>query len=141
MSGVGSALIGVLWVNQGVPLALAIAGALCAGAVIGMIYALLRTRLGMPSFVSTLSGLLALLGLQLYLLGNTGSINLPYGSAMVSFGQLLIMPDWLSHSLAALPGVAMLILGLRTMSQRREIGRAHVGTPVTNAPLVCRRLL
>src|SRR3546814_15688431 len=80
MSGVGSALIGVLWVNQGVPLALAIAGALCAGAVIGMIYALLRTRLGMPRFVSTLSGLLALLGLQLYLLGNPGSTNMPYGS-------------------------------------------------------------
>ena len=56
--------------------------------MIGSIYALLRTRLGMPSFVSTLSGLLALLGLQLWLLGNTGSINLPYGSWMVNFGQL-----------------------------------------------------
>ena len=47
--------------------------------MIGWIYATLRNRLGMPSFVSTLSGLLALLGLQLYLLGSTGSINLPYG--------------------------------------------------------------
>jgi D-xylose transport system permease protein len=88
MSGVGSALIGVLWVNQGVPLLLAIAAALALGAFMGTMYALLRTRLGMPSFVSTLAGLLALLGLQLYMLGSTGSINLPYGSAFVSFGQI-----------------------------------------------------
>ena len=119
MSGVGSALIGVLWVNQGVPLPLAIAAALALGAAIGSIYALLRTRLGMPSFVSTLSGLLALLGLQLYMLGSTGSINLPYGSAFVSFGQLMIIPAWLSHTLALLPGIAILVLGLRTMNQRR----------------------
>jgi len=120
MSGVGSALIGVLWVNQGVPLILAILGALALGAVIGSIYALLRTRLGMPSFVSTLAGLLALLGLQLYMLGSTGSINLPYGSAFVSFGQLLIIPAWLSHTLALVPGIAILVLGLRTTEQRRR---------------------
>ena len=45
------------------------------------VYAVLFNRLGMPSFVSTLAGLLAVLGLQLYILGSTGSINLPYGSA------------------------------------------------------------
>jgi D-xylose transport system permease protein len=73
----------------------------------------------MPSFVSTLSGLLALLGLQLYLLGTTGSINLPYDSALVSFGQLWVMPSWLAHGLALIPGVVMLVVGLRTMEQRR----------------------
>ncbi len=120
MSGVGSALIGVLWVNQGVPLIVAIAGALALGAVIGAIYATLRTRLGMPSFVSTLAGLLALLGLQLYMLGSTGSINLPYGSGFVNFGQLLIMPAWLSYTLAFIPGIVVLFIGMRTMEQRRR---------------------
>ncbi len=81
---------------------------------------LLRTRLGMPSFVSTLSGLLALLGLQLYLLGATGSINLPYGSWMVNFGQLMIIPDWLSHLLALVPGIVILVMGRRTMERRRS---------------------
>ncbi|MEO3434637.1 hypothetical protein [Inquilinus sp. CAU 1745] len=128
MSGVGSALVGVLWVNQGVPLPLVIVISVSAGAMIGAFYALLRTRLGMPSFVSTLAGLLALLGLQLYLLGNTGSINLPYGSAMVSFGQLMIMPDWLSHSLAAVGGLVILLLGLRTMRQRRA-ANLSAGSP------------
>jgi D-xylose transport system permease protein len=120
MSGVASTLLGVLWVNQGWPIFVAIAVALAVGACVGAIYALLRTRLSMPSFVSTLSGLLALLGLQLYLLGPTGSINLPYDSAMVAFGQLLVMPAWLSHGLALIPGIVMLVVGLRTMEQRRR---------------------
>jgi D-xylose transport system permease protein len=120
MSGVGSAMIGVLWVGQGVPLPLAIAAAVALGAVIGASYAVLRSRLGMPSFVSTLSGLLALLGLQLYILGATGSINLPYESPMVSFGQLLIMPAWVSYTLSLIPGAIMVIGGLRTNAQRRS---------------------
>ena len=46
-----------------------ILAALAAGAIMGILYALLFNRLGMPSFVSTLAGLLAVLGLQLYILG------------------------------------------------------------------------
>ena len=127
MSGVASALIGVFWVNMGVPLLLAILGAVLLGAMIGSIYATLRMRLGMPSFVSTLAGLLALLGLQLYMLGNTGSINLPYGSAFVGFGQLFIMPDWLSHTLALLPGIVIFVMGRRTMAQR-QAANLHAGS-------------
>ncbi|MBP7001628.1 sugar ABC transporter permease [Amaricoccus sp.] len=119
MSGVASALLGVIWVREGWPPILAIAAALALAACVGAIYAALRTRLSMPSFVSTLSGLLALLGLQLYMLGSTGSINLPYSSSLVAFGQLMVMPAWLSHGLALIPGVVMLVVGLRTMEKRR----------------------
>jgi D-xylose transport system permease protein len=120
MSGVASALLGVIWVREGMPFLLAAAAALALGACVGAIYATLRTRLSMPSFVSTLSGLLALLGLQLYMLGSTGSINLPYDSAIVGFGQLFVMPSWLSHGLALIPGIAVLVADLRTMEQRRR---------------------
>jgi D-xylose transport system permease protein len=120
MSGVGSALLGVLWVNQGVPLFFAIGAALCVGAAIGVIYALLRTKMGMPSFVSTLAGLLALLGFQLFLLGSTGSINLPYGSEFVNFGQLMVMPDWVSHSFALIPGVVIFVMGVKGRNQRQQ---------------------
>ncbi|ESX92101.1 ABC transporter permease [Mesorhizobium sp. LNJC403B00] len=121
ISGFASAMVGTLWVNQGWPVALAILAAIAVGGFIGGLYALLFNRLGMPSFVSTLAGLLAVLGLQLYILGSTGSINLPYGSDLVNFGQLLVMPDWLSYALAALPGIVMLISGLRTVSRRRAV--------------------
>jgi D-xylose transport system permease protein len=118
-SGFASALLGVLWVNNGWPVATAIVAALVCGALIGTIYAALFNRLGMPSFVSTLSGLLALLGLQLFTLGRTGSINLPYGSSLVNFGQTLVMPDWISHSVALLPGIVMVIVGFSSAARRR----------------------
>ncbi|WP_433706112.1 sugar ABC transporter permease [Paraburkholderia sacchari] len=119
MSGFASALLGLLWVNGGWPVWLAIAAAIVIGGVIGALYALLLNRLGMPSFVSTLAGLLAILGMQLYVLGSDGSINLPYGSTMVNFGQLMIIPAVVSHALALLPGLAMVVLGLRTRERRR----------------------
>ncbi|SAK77630.1 sugar ABC transporter permease [Caballeronia ptereochthonis] len=119
MSGFASALVGTLWVNEGWPVVLAIVAAIAIGALIGALYALLLNRLGMPSFVSTLAGLLAILGMQLYVLGTSGSINLPYASAMVNFGQLIIIPAVASHILALLPGVMILVLGLRTRERRQ----------------------
>src|SRR5690349_16172764 len=122
VSGFASALVGVLWVNQGWPVAVAIIAAIAFGMLIGAIYAFLFNRFGMPSFVSTLAGLLSVLGLQLYLLGSTGSINLPYESPLVNFGQLLVMPDAVSYVLAALPGIVMIVLGYRTADRRRKAG-------------------
>ncbi|KFI25999.1 ABC transporter permease [Haematobacter missouriensis] len=130
MSGLASAIVGVLWVNMGVALPLAILAALVFGALVGLVYGVLLNRFGMPSFVSTLSGLLALLGLQLYILGPSGSINLPYASPLVRFGQILVMPDWLSYILAALPGAAMLLLGLRTMQRRAAANLSYPGLSV-----------
>lgn len=121
LSGVGSALLGVLWVKQGFALPLAMALSLMFGACVGMAYAFLKTRFGMPSFVATLAGLLALLGFQLYLLGSTGSINLPYSSSLVDFGQLMIMPAWLSHTFALLPGVVCIVRGLQIRNKRIEM--------------------
>ncbi|MDW6026627.1 sugar ABC transporter permease [Mesorhizobium sp. BAC0120] len=122
VSGFASALVGVLWVNQGWPVAAAIIAALVVGALIGSIYAFLFNRFGMPSFVSTLAGLLSVLGLQLYLLGSTGSINLPYGSPLVNFGQMLVMPDFVAYGLAALAGIVTFVTGYRTAARRREAG-------------------
>jgi len=122
VSGFSSALVGVLWVNQDWPVALAIVMALVLGAAIGSLYAFLFSRLGMPSFVSTLSGLLAWLGLQLYLLGSSGSINLPYGSPLVNFGQTLVMPPIVSYVLAALAGVVVFATGYRMAVRRRAAG-------------------
>jgi D-xylose transport system permease protein len=120
MSGLSSAIIGVLWVNAGWPVGGAIVVALVVGAAVGALYAALYSRLGMPSFVATLAGLLALLGLQLYILGPTGSINLPYASPLVQFGQILVMPAWLSHVLALVPGAVMVVIGMRTRERRRS---------------------
>lgn len=138
VSGFASALLGVLWVNQGWPVVLAILAAVAAGGLIGLLYALLYNRFGMPSFVATLAGLLAVLGMQLYILGGTGSINLPYGSPLVAFGQLLTMPQPVAHILAALPGLAMFVTGYRTAARRREadLSSQSLGGVIFRAALV-----
>jgi D-xylose transport system permease protein len=122
VSGFASALVGVLWVNQGWPVAIAIIAALMFGALIGAVYAFMFNHFGMPSFVSTLAGLLSILGLQLYLLGSTGSINLPYDSPLVNFGQMLVMPDVVAYVLAAIPGIVFFVLEFRTATRRRRAG-------------------
>ncbi|MCF1455440.1 sugar ABC transporter permease [Agrobacterium vitis] len=121
MSGLASAIIGVLWVNSGLPVIVAVFAALVTGAAVGALYAVLYNRMGMPSFVATLSGLLALLGMQLYILGPTGSINLPYASPLVRFGQILVMPHWLSFTLALVPGIVMIVFGLAVRKRRQAV--------------------
>lgn len=130
MSGFASALVGVLWVNSGWPVAGAIVVAIAAGMTVGALYSFLYNRLGMPSFIASLSGLLAILGLQLYILGPTGSINLPYASPLVKFGQILIMPDWLSHLLAFVPGLVLIVTGMSAM--RRRLAANLSAQPLTN---------
>lgn len=138
MSGFASALVGTLWVNHGWPVLLAIAAAILVGAVVGALYALLLNRLGMPSFVATLAGLLAILGMQLYVLGATGSINLPYGSAMVNLGQLIIIPAVISYLLALVPGGVILFIGMRTRERRRasNLSASSMGSLVARALVV-----
>jgi D-xylose transport system permease protein len=133
MSGFASALVGMLWVNHGWPVLLAIVAAVVVGAVVGAVYALLLNRLGMPSFVATLAGLLAILGMQLYVLGATGSINLPYDTAMVNLGQLIIIPALISYLLALVPGAVMLLLGMRTRERRHA---SNLSAPSVGSLLV-----
>ena len=127
MSGFASAVVGVLWVDAGWPVWLAVIAAAAAGAVVGFIYALLFNRFGMPSFVSTLAGLLAILGLQLYILGESGSINLPYGSAAVNFGQSLFMPHLLAYAIAAAAALLTFVSGFRTAARRQKAGLSSEG--------------
>lgn len=130
MSGVSSAIIGVVWVNMGMPLFVAIFAAVLAGSLVGLLYGVLRNRFEMPSFVATLAGLLTLLGLQLYILGPTGSINLPFTSPLVRFGQLMIMPAWLSYTAAMLPGVLIVVFGLARAKRRSDANLSSSGVSV-----------
>ena len=42
----------------------------------------------------------------------------PFASALVGFGQLWILPNWLSHLLALVPGAVMVWTGLSVMRRR-----------------------
>ncbi|MEG8037649.1 hypothetical protein QP157_20695 [Sphingomonas sp. LR61] len=102
VSGLAAAILGVGLTQLHWPLIAVIAVALGVGALIGLLYGLLYTRFGVPSFVITLAGLLAFLGVQLLVLGQNGSINLPTESFIVQFALFSYLPPWLVYVLAAL---------------------------------------
>jgi D-xylose transport system permease protein len=122
VSGLASAIVGVLFVQQHWPLWATIAAALVAGAVIGWIYSQMYNRFGMPSFVATLAGLLGFLGLQLYILGEQGSINIPFDSGLVQFAQLDFLPRPLAYVAAALVAAGVFASGYEIARARRRAG-------------------
>lgn len=122
VSGLSAAILAVGFVNLEWPLVLAILAALAAGVVIGLLYGFLYTRFGVPSFVITLAGLLGFLGLQLWVLGSTGSINIPFDSWIVQFAQQTFLPDWLSYLLVVLTVLAYAALRYGTSRRRTAAG-------------------
>ncbi|MFI8631536.1 sugar ABC transporter permease [Microbacterium sp. NPDC077663] len=118
MSGVAAAILAVGAVQLQWPLPLAVGAAVAAGCVVGVCYGFLRTKLGLPSFVVTLAGLLGLLGVQLWVLGDAGSINLPFDSWIVQFAQQMYLPHWLAYALAAGTAVAYTATLLRRARRR-----------------------
>ena len=78
VAGLCAAIMTVLSVKNGWNPYLAIAAALAAGALIGMFHGMVVTFFGIPSFVVTLAGLIGWQGAQLKVLGETGTVNLPF---------------------------------------------------------------
>lgn len=76
VSGLAAAVVAVLNVKHGWSPYLAIAAGVAIGTAIGVIHGEIFTRFGVPSFVVTLAGLLAWQGALLYVLGDTGTVNL-----------------------------------------------------------------
>ena len=119
VSGVGGSIMAVLLVYQGWPLLSAILLALAVGVAIGTFYGLLFTQFGVPSFVITLAGLLAFLGVQLWVLGSRGTVNLPIDSWIIEFANFKFLSDPVSYALAVVIGLAYLGTRLRTIQRRR----------------------
>jgi simple sugar transport system permease protein/D-xylose transport system permease protein len=122
LSGLAAAILGVSFTQLNWPLPLAILAALASGAVFGWFYGFLLTRFGVPSFVITLAGLLGVLGLQLWVLGRLGSINIPFDSWIVQFAQLMFLPAWLSYVLAALATLGYVGTHLSLANRRLRAG-------------------
>ncbi|MGJ8721981.1 MAG: ABC transporter permease subunit, partial [Salinibacterium amurskyense] len=122
LSGLAAAILAVTFTQLGWPLIAAIAAALAAGAIFGWFYGFLLTRFGVPSFVITLAGLLGVLGLQLWVLGKLGSINIPFDSWIVQFAQLMFLPAWLSYVLAGVATLAYVGAHLSLANRRSRAG-------------------
>lgn len=120
VSGVSAAVMAVLMVRHGVSEPLAILGALGSGLAIGLFYGVLFTRIGVPSFVFSLAGLLGFQGLLLWILGANGTINLPQGSFLLTFARNEFVTGTISYLLVALAVLLFLgsqLWGVRTRSR------------------------
>ncbi|MGG5258132.1 sugar ABC transporter permease [Phycicoccus avicenniae] len=133
VSGFTAAIVATLFVREGWNWVLAVALALGVAILVGLLYGVALTRFGMPSFVASLSGLLAFLGLQLAILGDQGSINLPFDSFLVTFAQIQFVPPWLSYVLVLVGAVAMFATGYETMTRRRKANLSATSVPVLAA--------
>ena len=76
VSGLCAGIMAVLNVKMGVPGPVAVGAGVVSGTVIGLAQGVWITRFRIPSFVVTLAGLIGWQGALLYVLGNTGTINL-----------------------------------------------------------------
>jgi simple sugar transport system permease protein/D-xylose transport system permease protein len=122
VSGLSSAIVGVLFVQHHWSLPLTVVAAVAAGALIGWVYSQMFNRFGMPSFVATLAGLLGYLGLQLYILGQQGSINIPFNSGLVEFAQLDFLPRPLAYVAALLVAAGVFASGFEIARARHRAG-------------------
>ena len=120
VSGLCASVMAVLIVNRGVPPVLAVIVALALGAVIGLFNGFMITRFRIPSFVVTLAGSLAWVGLQLYVLGQTGTINL--GDNFVTALTNTFFPPLIGWAVAVLAIVFTLAFALLGRARRSAAG-------------------
>lgn len=136
VSGFTAAIMAVLVVNQGYSMIVAMIAALLVGLLIGAFYAVLYTRVGVPSFVFSLAGLLAFQGGLLYVLGTQGTINLPSGSFLVQFTRFQFVSPLMSYVLVVLIVAAYAAAQLWSVRQRSAAGLSSPPLWITGAKAV-----
>ncbi|MGO4256847.1 sugar ABC transporter permease [Marmoricola sp. RAF53] len=130
MSGLAAAVMAVQTVNHGHALWYGIAAGVLSGVVVGLFYAFLYVKVGVPSFVITLAGLLALQGMLLYVLGDTGTINLPNDSGLVQFARYKFVSGAAAYVLMTAVVLVYLAVNLYGGMRRRKAGLSAPSTTV-----------
>jgi D-xylose transport system permease protein len=128
VSGLTSAIVAVLSVQQGWNAYLAIAAGILAGTGIGLFQGFMYDFFGIPSFVVTLAGLLAWQGFQLKVLGQTGTVNItdPKITGLTS--------TFYSHTVGWIIGIlGIAAYAATSLSSRRIRIRSEVKAPSLRA--------
>jgi D-xylose transport system permease protein len=134
VSGLCAAVMAVLNVKLGLPGAIAIGAGLLAGTGIGLLQGLWITRARVPSFIVTLAGLLIWQGALLYVLGDTGTVNLTDGQITGLAGTFL---PTLIAQLLALGSVVVYVVDAYFVRRRRM----RAGLDVRSAEVTAGRIV
>ncbi|MDP3894979.1 sugar ABC transporter permease [Nocardioides sp.] len=130
VSGLAAASMAVLVVSHGQSMLVGILAALAIGVAIGVGYAVLHTKLGVPSFVFSLAGLLGFQGLLLYVLGRQGTVNLPDESFLVQFARFSFVNETVSYLLVLVVVAVFLATQFATVATRRKAGLSTAWVPL-----------
>jgi len=126
VSGVTAAIVAVLSVKHGWSPVTAIAAGVGVGALIGMFQGFVSTKFGIPTFVVTLAGLLGWQGLQLKVLGETGTVNLNPGLLTDLAGKFL------SDSVGWIVAIAVIVAyAAAVLTGRQKRVKAELNAPST----------
>lgn len=124
VSGFGAAVVAVASTRYGLAAPLAIVAGLGVGGLAGALHGLLITRVGIPSLVVTLAGLLTWQGTLLFVLGDTGTVNITDPALIAVAGSFVTpMVGWLLVGGAAL--LTAVISARRWRRGSRDL-RAHL---------------
>ncbi|MGW2717248.1 sugar ABC transporter permease [Streptomyces sp. NPDC001492] len=123
VSGLASTIFAVFVVEHGMNDWLALVLTILTGIGIGALHGFFFARIGVPAFVVTLAGFLGWNGLMLWLLGSSGTINIPADTGPVHlFGQNSFFMDQAvigAYLLAGL-GVVLSLVGQFNEQRRRR---------------------
>ncbi|WP_214326707.1 sugar ABC transporter permease [Nonomuraea sediminis] len=122
VSGACAAVLAVLNVNNGWNPVAAMVAAVAVGATMGLIQGFFFAKIGVPSFVVTLAGLLAWTGFQLYVLGPNGTINLDNDGLVSRLTSTYFIYVIAAYGLAAVATAGFLVVSLVGNNRRRAAG-------------------
>jgi D-xylose transport system permease protein len=120
VSGATAAIMAVLATTYRIPGVIAILCAILAGLIIGALQGYFVAKIHVPSFIVTLAGLLVWQGVQLLVLGESGTINIrdPF---ITSIANTLI-PPWLGWVIGIVAVLVIIYMSLRSRRIRSRAG-------------------
>jgi D-xylose transport system permease protein len=134
VSGLCAAVMAVLNVQHGWDPILAIVAAIVAGVAIGVFQGTIVVTFGIPSFVVTLAGLIGWQGVLLWVLGDTGTVNLNDPTIVDIAGTF-----YRGATAWILGAVVVALFAAATVNARRR--RVAAGLVAATAPVVAVRIL
>jgi D-xylose transport system permease protein len=120
VSGACAAIMAVLATVYRIPSVLSILIAIFVGLLIGALQGFFVAKIRVPSFIVTLAGLLFWQGLQLFVLGETGTINLR--DPLIAGIANTLIPPWIGWLIGIITVLVIIFTTIRTRRNRERAG-------------------
>lgn len=125
ISGLAAAVFAVLNVDNGVPEWLALIVAVFAGTATGAVQGFSFAKTRVPAFVVTLAGLLTWNGIMLWILGDSGTVNLDESGLVAKLTSYYFTNDGAAYALALVATGLVFLVSYLGRRRRRAVGMPY----------------